>query len=73
MNKYERIEQIEDAIQMIEKAQDLVDEALSGTSIKGNYEAYGKYGFSQLLGNGNPYDGNLNKLMESLENEEVFD
>jgi len=55
---------IEQAIQLVEEAQQLVDEAVSGTGIESNYEAYGKYGFSQLLGNGNPYDSSLQSLIE---------
>jgi len=58
-------ELIRQAIELISEAQNLVDEAVSGTSQEANYNAYGKYGFSQLLGNGNPYDPSLEDLLEN--------
>jgi len=55
------------------EAQGLVDDAVSGvygtTRLQANYEAYGRYGFNQLLGNGNPYDSSLDSLIEEIEKE----
>jgi hypothetical protein len=63
---YEKQQQIEEAINMIQEAMSIVDDAVAGTSIESNYRAYGKYGFSQLLGNGNPHDSSLHSLIYSL-------
>ena len=66
MNINERTRLIEDAIQMIEQAEQMVNEAISETGLESHYEAYGKYGFNQLLSNGNPYDNGLDYLIEEL-------
>lgn len=60
---------IQEAIELVERAQDLVDEVMRerGSS---HYEAYGRYGFNQLLGNGNPYDDGLPTILEEMESEE---
>ena len=42
----------------------MVGEAIRGTSIENNYYAYGEYGFTQLLGQGNPYDSSLFSLID---------
>jgi hypothetical protein len=54
---------VEEAIELVEQAQRLVDEAVGGMDIEDNYLAYGRYGFDQLLGNGNPYDSCLASLL----------
>ena len=54
---------IEKALELTYRAQELVDEAVKGTSAEAHYEAYGKYGFNQLQGNGNPYDKGLEDLL----------
>jgi len=64
----EKIEKIEEAMQLIEEAQTLVDEAVRGTGEEAGYNAYGKYGFNQLLGNGNPYDNSLNTIINNMTN-----
>ena len=67
MNEHEeRIAIIENAIFEIESIMSEVDSAISGTSLHAHYEAYGKYGFNQLLGNGNPYDSSLETLIKEL-------
>lgn len=68
MTTQEKIEAISEAIELIEQAQQLVNEAVNGTDNEANYQAYGKYGFDQLLGNGNPYDSSLFTLIEELTN-----
>ena len=62
----ERESQIYEAIELIRQAQELVDDTIDGTSEMTHYEAYGRYGFDQLLGNGNPYDSSLMSLMEEM-------
>jgi len=63
MTNHERIELIEQAMILIEEAQALVDVAVEQTCAQPHYEAYGKYGFNTLLGNGNPYDSGLNDIV----------
>lgn len=65
----EKIAIIENAIFEIESIMSEVDSAISGTSQQAHYEAYGKYGFNQLLGNGNPYDSSLETLIKELKEE----
>ena len=64
MSKEEFIDEIERAIEMVDQARHIVDMAVDGMSIQANYEAYGKYGFDQLLGSGNPYDNSLQTLID---------
>ncbi len=69
---------IEDAIDMIQEAMDLVYDARnmvrkalkssSASSLFPHYSAYGEYGFAQLMGQGNPYDGSLPKLIDEMQN-----
>lgn len=66
MENQEKIDQLERAMELIEDANYLVENAIRDSSFYPHYEAYGKYGFNQLLGNGNPYDGSLVKLIEEL-------
>ena len=69
MNNQERIDLIEEAIEMIIEAQYLVETAIEGTEQTNSFEAYGKYGFDRLLNNGNPYDLGLYDIMEDLGND----
>ena len=69
MNKEEYIDEIERAIEMVDQARHIVDMAVDGMSIRANYEAYGKYGFDQLLGDGNPYDNSLQTLIDKYRDE----
>ena len=69
MNKEEFIDEIEKAIEMVEEAQHIVDIAINDMNIRHNYEAYGKYGFDQLLGSGNPYDSSLYSLIDKINKE----
>lgn len=62
MTKMQR-EAIQEAIVLVEEAQALVDGALEDTGTGVHYMAYGRYGFDQLLGNGNPYDYGLPSLL----------
>tara|TARA_R100000306_G_scaffold59898_1_gene59365 strand:+ start:524 stop:745 length:222 start_codon:yes stop_codon:yes gene_type:complete len=69
MDRQEFIDEIERAIEMVDQARHIVDMAVDGMSIQANYEAYGKYGFDQLLGTGNPYDNSLQSLIDKTEEE----
>lgn len=69
MTTQERIQMLEEALELIERAQQLVDDAVNGTGNEANYEAYGKYGFNQLLGNGNPYDDGIPSLIVEFNDE----
>jgi len=70
MSNSEKIDQIREAVLLIEEAQGMVEDALSNTSLQSNFESYRKYGFDTLLGNGNPYDESLFSLIENIENGE---
>ena len=71
MDKQEFIDEIERAIEMVDQARHIVDMTMIGNKMESNYEAYGKYGFDQLLGSGNPYDNSLQTLIDKhLEEEE---
>ena len=71
MDKQEFIDEIERAIEMVDQARHIVDIAIDGMSIQANYEAYGKYGFDQLLGTGNPYDNSLQYLIDKFDSEDM--
>ena len=67
----EKIDAIRQAVHLVEEACQLVDSTMDDQAYdEGQYEAYGKYGFNQLLGNGNPYDGSLFTLIEKLEGQD---
>ena len=72
MNREEFIDEIERAIEMVDQAKHIVDMAIdnvNGQFLKANYEAYGKYGFDQLLGDGNRFDASLQDLIDGYEEE----
>ena len=67
MDRQEYIDEINKAIEMVEEAKYIVDMAVQDMNIRHNYEAYGRYGLDQLLGNGNPYDSSLFSLIDKTE------
>ena len=71
MTTSERSDAIRQAIDLIMEAQDLVKEAVNGTSQEAHFNAYGQYGITQLLGNGNRYDSSLYSLIEEMEEQEI--
>ena len=74
MDKQEFIDEIERAIEMVDQARHIVDTVVDSTDghfLKANYEAYGKYGFDQLLGNGNPYDNSLQYLIDKFDSKDM--
>ena len=68
MTKQDRIEPIYEAIELIEEAQSLVQNAINGTEIENAFNAYGKFGFDTLLNNGNPYNKGLQDIINSIRN-----
>jgi hypothetical protein len=60
----EIIEVLSDAMERISDIRDEVTDILWGTDIVSNYNAYGKYGFDTLLGEGNPYDDGIPSMIE---------
>lgn len=66
-------ERMEKAIELVIEAQDIVDsiveKELKNFRVGDEYHAYGKFGFNQLLGNGNPYDTGLDALVEKIQKE----
>ena len=74
MNREEFTEEIERAIEMVDQARHIVDTVVDSTDghfLKANYEAYGKYGFDQLLGTGNPYDNSLQYLIDKFDSRDM--
>jgi len=68
-----RTQKIEKAIELVQEAQELIDEALidyKDHQFVKHYRAYGRYGFNRLLGEGNPYDEGLNDLRIKIREEE---
>ena len=68
----ERADLLDQAIELIEEAMEKADLALSGTPLQSHYDAYGRYGIDQALGNGNPYDTSLDKVKKKLFDEETW-
>ena len=60
------LEQLEEASDMVNTAANLVDDVVP-PNLKSNYQAYGRYGFDQLLGRGNPYDKGLDDIGQAIE------
>jgi len=67
MDKQERVDLIREAQVLIEEAYLLVQTAVEGTSEEAHTEACGYCGLTQAMGNGNPYDENLDNVIEALE------
>ena len=65
----EKIDILREAILLVEEACQLVDSVMDDSTNKSHYEAYGKLGFSRLLGNGNPEDSSIYTEIEELEKE----
>ena len=67
MDTSELLEELYQAIELVEEAKSRVDEAVKALAMDSHYEAYGCYGFDTLLGNGNPYDASLFDLVKKAE------
>ena len=63
------IMEIERAMSLVGEARDIVDSVMAkiGGQPERHYHAYGKYGFQQLLNEGNPYDNGLEDIISSIE------
>lgn len=71
MDLQELKNQLQNAIDLVAEAQDHVEEVMEQAGIStAHFKAYGKYGFNELLGNGNPYDSSLWTIMDELEKSE---
>jgi hypothetical protein len=70
----EAITEIQQALELIEEAQELVESALQSLPdhMGSHFEAYGKYGFDQLLNNGNRYDYGLQDIIDEVEQGEDY-
>tara|TARA_R110000772_G_C13310310_1_gene440388 strand:- start:48688 stop:48945 length:258 start_codon:yes stop_codon:yes gene_type:complete len=62
----EQIQSVKEAIALVEEAKQLLEEAVEYSSCRAHYEGYEGYGIEQLLGNGNPHDYSLFKLMDDM-------
>jgi hypothetical protein len=62
-----RFEKLQEAIELIEEARNLVEDALRGTDDYNHFKAYGCYGLDQALGDGNRYDSSIVELLENAE------
>jgi hypothetical protein len=60
------LDQLEEASDMVNTAANLVEDVVP-PSLMSNYRAYGRYGFDQLLGKGNPYDKGLDEIGQAIE------
>jgi hypothetical protein len=67
MDKSELLEELYQAIELVEEAKSRVDEVAKALGEYSRYKAYGCYGFDTLLGNGNPYDASLFDLVKKAE------
>jgi len=67
MTTEQKIENLEQALDLVSEAQELVDRVMMNDNSGSNYRAYGRYGFDQIFGNGNPYDGSVQKVLDRLE------
>jgi hypothetical protein len=65
-NKMNKVQKLGEALGLIYRARDLVDEAIEGTDMEDHYYSYGRYGLDTAIGEGNPYDGSIPKIMNSL-------
>ena len=67
MNKYERIDNVQEAEEKINEAIRLITDAVRGTSEEGMTMAYTVGHLNTWIGNGNPYDHHTGKIIEGLE------
>ena len=65
----EVMNELNEAIALVEEAKAKVDAAAKQAGCYSHYTAYGRYGFDTLLGNGNRYDASLFDMMNDLEEE----
>jgi len=54
---------IQRTIHKLEIIQSELDQIIEGSQHEAVWKSYGRFGFDQLLGNGNPYDNSLFDLM----------
>ena len=67
MTTQEKKEELNEAILKVQEAQEIVMDLIGDNRGMANrFEAFGKFGFDQLLGNGNPNDESLFDIFEEL-------
>lgn len=64
MDNKERVRIIQKARETILQIESDLSEIVAMTMVEANYFAYGQYGITQLLNQGNPYDHGLDDLEE---------
>jgi mevalonate kinase len=65
MGQYEMVEK---AIELIQEAKELMDVVMdSNSQLSREYYAYNEAGIRQALGEGNPYDISLPKILKEIE------
>ena len=67
MNITEVMNELNEAIALVEEAKAKVDAVAREIGDEAHYIAYGRYGFDTLLGNGNEYNTSLFDIKENLE------
>ena len=74
MNLQDLKTDLQNAIDQVSDAQQQVEEIMERAGFStSHYNAYGKYGFDQLQGNGNRYDSTLYSIMDKLEKMEKWE
>tara|TARA_R110002020_G_scaffold96958_1_gene231622 strand:+ start:9717 stop:10019 length:303 start_codon:yes stop_codon:yes gene_type:complete len=63
------IDELRNAMTYVIDANQKISEALSNTEYDNHYQAYGQYGFQQLMGNGGKYDSSIYDIIGNLRNE----
>ena len=66
LTKEKKVQEIRDIIYEVALLQERMDTLLDGEKGEAHYKNYGRYGFDQLLGNGNPYDPSLQSAIDTL-------
>ena len=64
-----QIEELNEAMNMIEEAKQIVENVVNERHDSAHWDAYLTQQFKTLLGNGNPYDQSVPKLIEQLSSE----
>ena len=67
MEKFERVQLVQEAEDLIREAIGKIHEAVADTPEEGMTEAYTIGHLNTWIGNGNPYDHHTQKIIEGLE------
>ena len=69
MERMIKSDEVQEILDKIAEAHRQVRDIVKGTSLEGRFRAYGGFGFTCLLGEGNPYDDSLKTIIEELKKE----